>query len=105
MISSYARRMTFTGSGKFDLAYLRHTDKCFTVYHGLTARQNVFVRSRITRSFGRQPDGCQAAKGPPPTIRRSAGNHRRLDSLRHALSLNSKQPFYSRVHPHRPGQV
>src|SRR2546423_2426471 len=30
-------RMTLTGFGRFDLAYFRHTDKCFTVYRGLTA--------------------------------------------------------------------
>jgi hypothetical protein len=30
-------RMTLTGFGRFDLAYFRHTDKWFTVYHGLTA--------------------------------------------------------------------
>jgi hypothetical protein len=30
-------RMTFTGFGRFDLAYLRHTDKWFTVDRGLTA--------------------------------------------------------------------
>jgi hypothetical protein len=29
-------RMTWTGFGRFDLAYLRHTDKWFTVYRGLT---------------------------------------------------------------------
>jgi len=30
-------RMTLTGSGRFDLAYIRHTNKWFTVYRGLTA--------------------------------------------------------------------
>ena len=30
-------RMTLTGFGRFDLAYFRHTDKCFTVYRVLTA--------------------------------------------------------------------
>jgi hypothetical protein len=32
-------RMTFTGSGRFDLAYWRHTQKWFTVYRGLTAAE------------------------------------------------------------------
>jgi len=32
-------RMTFTGSGRFDLAYLRHTDKWFTVFRGLTGAE------------------------------------------------------------------
>ena len=30
-------RMTMTGFGRFDLAYVRHTDRWFTVYRGLTA--------------------------------------------------------------------
>ena len=30
-------RMTLTGLGRFDLAYVRHTERWFTVYRGLTA--------------------------------------------------------------------
>jgi hypothetical protein len=32
-------RMTLTGFGRFDLAYFRHTNKWFTVFHGLTAAE------------------------------------------------------------------
>ncbi len=32
-------RMTLTGSGRFDLAYFRHTNKWFTVFRGLTAAE------------------------------------------------------------------
>ena len=32
-------RMTLTGFGRFDLAYFRHTDRWFTVYRGLTAKE------------------------------------------------------------------
>jgi hypothetical protein len=32
-------RMTWTGSGRFALAYFRHTGKWFTVYRGLTAAE------------------------------------------------------------------
>jgi hypothetical protein len=31
--------MTLTGSGRFDLAYFRHTDKWFTVYRALPAAE------------------------------------------------------------------
>ncbi len=29
--------MEYVGDGKFNLAYLRHTGKCWEVYRGLTA--------------------------------------------------------------------
>ena len=32
-------RMTFTGFGRFDLAYFRHTQRWFTVFRGLTAAE------------------------------------------------------------------